>query len=162
VHNPEPMFPGKALTRILGGVGLLAATSLFGILVQGCGSDTDDRPATWSYIYPAIIAPSCATASCHSDFTNRGGVNFGYSDEAYYQMVCRHFVVTCPTPTMPFICDNTITTSDPSCPTRAAADSQVIHQMNADGAQRMPPDFPLPAADIALISKWITNGAQND
>jgi hypothetical protein len=161
VHNPEPMFSGKALTRILGGVGLLlAATSL---LLQGCGSDTDDRPAQWSYIYPAIIAPSCATASCHSEITNRADVNLGDTDTAYYQMVCRHFVVTCPTAAMPLGCPPApITTSDPSCPGRAAEDSQVIHQMRAEGAQRMPPDFPLPDVDIRLISQWITNGAQND
>ena len=161
MHNPEPMSPGKALTRILGSVGLLAAASFF---FQGCGSDTDDRPAQWSYIYPAIIAPSCATASCHSTFTDRAGVNFGDTDDAYYQMVCRHFVVTCPTAAMPLGCPPlpTITTSDPSCPARAAEDSQVIHQMRAEGAQRMPPDFPLPDVDIRLISQWITNGAQND
>src|SRR6516162_6017594 len=91
------MFPGRSLARFFRRLGLVvvlvgsAAASL-----AGCGSADDTRPAQWSYIYPAIIQPSCATASCHSDFTRRSGVNFGYSDEAYFQLVCRHFVVTCP------------------------------------------------------------------
>jgi hypothetical protein len=138
VHNRPPMRPGNSLTWILRGVCAVAALVAVGT-IPGCGSETDDRPATWSYIYPAIIQPSCATASCHSDFTRIAGVNFGYEDEGYYQMACRHFVA-------------------PSSP----ADSEVLHLMRAQGAQRMPPDFALPEADIALISTWIANGAQDE
>ncbi len=31
--------------------------------------------------------------------------------------------------------------------------------MNAQGSIRMPPDNPLPEADIKLIENWITDGA---
>ena len=161
MHNPEPMSPGHSLTRFLGAVGFIAALAASG-LISGCGSEEDDRPAQWSYIYPAIIQPSCATASCHSDFTRRAGVNFGFSDEAYFQMVCRHFVTTCPTAAMPSPCPGQPSTSDPSCPARAADDSQVIHQMRAQGASRMPPDFALPDVDIRLMETWIANGAQEN
>ena len=140
MHNLPPMRPGNSLTWILRGV--CAAAVLFALgATPGCGSETDDRPATWAYIYPAIIQPSCATASCHSDFTRIAGVNFGYEDEGYYQLACRHFIA-------------------PSSP----GDSEVLHLMRAQGAQRMPPDFALPEADIALISTWIAGGAhdQND
>ena len=34
--------------------------------------------------------------------------------------------------------------------------------MNAVGSIRMPPDNPLPEADIRLIETWIADGAQND
>jgi hypothetical protein len=135
VHNLPPMRPGNSLTWILRAVGVLAA--LAPLSLSGCGSDTDDRPAQFSYIYPAIIEPSCATASCHSNYTREAGVNFGLdSDEAYYQLIARHFV----------------TPSDP-------ADSELIYLLKAQGARRMPPDFALPEVDIDLISTWITAGA---
>ena len=163
MHNPEPMSPGHSLTRFLGAVGLIAALAAGGLL-SGCGSEDEVRPAQWSYIYPAIIEPSCATASCHSNFTRRAGVNFGYADEAYYQLVCRHYVTTCPTTAMPLpaACGPQPSTSDAGCPARAADDSQIIHQMRAEGASRMPPDFALPEADISLIETWIANGAQEN
>jgi hypothetical protein len=130
------MFSGNSLTRFLAAVGVFAALS---VSVSGCGNEEDNRPATWSYIYPGILEPSCATASCHSDFSRRGGVNFGYADEAWFQLVCRHFAI-------------------PS----NSAQSAVINLMNASGSNRMPPDFALPATDIAKISEWIMNGAQDD
>jgi hypothetical protein len=133
------MFSGKSLTKRLGAVGFVAAL-VSGVLLQGCGNDSEDRPATWSYIYPAIIQPSCATASCHSDFTQRSGVNLGVGDEAWRQLVCRHFAIP-----------------------GHSNQSEVIALMNAAGAMRMPPDFALPGADIALIATWIdANGAAND
>ncbi|HVX93671.1 MAG TPA: hypothetical protein VHK47_02080 [Polyangia bacterium] len=132
------MSSGNRLTRSLGAVGFLVALST-GILLSGCGSDTDDRPATWSYIYPAIIEPSCATASCHSNFTKRGGVNLGIEDEGWYQLVCRHFVI----PTNP-------------------DQSELSNLLNASGARRMPPDFALPKADIYKIQDWIAGGAKDD
>jgi hypothetical protein len=153
-----PMRSGHSLTRILGAVGVFAALAT-GLSLAGCGGDLEVRPAQWSYIYPAIIEPSCATASCHSDFTRRAGVNFGNTDEAYFQMTCRHFVVTCPAAGSTDPCTGQPAMTDPSCAARAAADSQVIHQMRAEGAPRMPPDFALPEVDIQLISTWISNGA---
>jgi hypothetical protein len=139
------MRPGNA-TWIIRGIGLLTALS-------GCGGTTDDRPAKWSYIYPAIIAPSCATASCHSDVARRAGVNFVDTDEAYFQLVNRHFVVQCAVP--PAV-------PDQACLARAANDSELIHLMRAQGARRMPPDFALPEVDIQLIAKWIGANATQD
>ncbi len=40
--------------------------------------------------------------------------------------------------------------------------SRVVNMLRARGAQRMPPDRPLPEADIVLIEHWILNGAKND
>lgn len=136
MHNRPPMRPGKSLTRILRGVGVVAA--LCAPLVAGCGGE-DNRPVTFSYIYPAIIEPSCATASCHSDFTRRAGVNFGFKDEAYYQLTQRHFVA-------------------PGVPDQ----SELLYLLEAKGSRRMPPDFALPEADISTIALWIAGGAKND
>jgi len=149
VHNPVPMRPGHSLTRILGAVGVCVAIGSC-LLLSGCGTADDQRPAEWSYIYPAIIEPSCATASCHSDFTRRAGVNFGFSDEAYFQLTQRHFVVQCAVPPA---------TPDPTCLARAPGDSEVVHLMRAEGASRMPPDFAMPDVDIRLIETWITKDA---
>ena len=91
------MRPGNVLTRNLAGVGIVVALAA-SLGLAGCGGETDDRPPTWSFVYPAIIEPSCATASCHSDFTRRAGVNLGFSDEAYFQMVDRRYVVQCAVP----------------------------------------------------------------
>jgi hypothetical protein len=162
------MFPGRSVTRLLGALAFVVSLGALGALVPGCGTEgPDPRPAKWSFIYPAIIQPSCATASCHSDFTRRAGVNFGYSDEAYYEMICRHFVVTCPQVGDNDFCSSTpgakiMTPPAADCVTRAVMDSQVIHQMEADGAPRMPPDFALPNVDISLIAAWIQAGAPND
>jgi hypothetical protein len=160
------MFPGRSLARFFRRLGLVvvlvgsAAASL-----AGCGSADDTRPAQWSYIYPAIIQPSCATASCHSDFTRRSGVNFGSADLAYTQLVCRHFVVTC----FPMNSDDPCNPGHQvavapaaSCSMNPAGQSQVINQMEANGALRMPPDFALPNADIEKIAEWINLGAQQD
>jgi hypothetical protein len=155
------MFPGHSLARHLRAAGLLAALAA-SIVVAGCGSAQDDRPPQWSFIYPAIIQPSCATASCHSDFTRRAGVNFGYSSEAYFQMVCRHFVVACPAVGTTDPCTGEAATTAANCSMNAVMDSQVLYQLRAEGASRMPPDFALPDADIELISSWIAAGAQND
>jgi hypothetical protein len=105
-------------------------------LTGGCGSAEDNRPAEWAYIYPSIIEPSCATASCHSRAADRSGVDLSSMDEAYFQLVGRHFVVP----------NNT-------------TDSALMYLLNAQGVRRMPPDFALPKDDIDLIGRWIGSGA---
>ena len=137
MHNPSPMHSGISLTWRLSRVVALAAVAA-SVALAGCGSN-DDRPATWSYIYPALVEPSCATASCHSDIVRRSGVDLGSIDVAYHALYDRHFVI-------------------PMNPT----DSEVIHLMRAEGARRMPPDFALPEVDIQLFQQWVTNGANND
>ena len=38
--------------------------------------------------------------------------------------------------------------------------SLLVHMLRAQGAARMPPDRPLPEADIELVERWILNGAK--
>jgi hypothetical protein len=115
---------------------LAAATAA---AATGCGDSNDTRPAKWSYLSTAIIQPSCATANCHSELSQRSGVRLDSIKEGYYQLLARHFVV-------------------PSQPTQSA----LIGLLEAQGTRRMPPDFALPQDDIDLISKWITSGAPYD
>jgi hypothetical protein len=134
------MHSGISLTWRLSRVVALAvfAVLVASVALAGCGSN-DDRPPTWSYIYPALVEPSCATASCHSDIVRRSGVDLGSIDVAWSQLTMRHFVIG-----------------------GHSADSEVIHLMRAEGARRMPPDFALPEVDIQLFQQWVDNGANND
>jgi hypothetical protein len=111
---------------------------LAGLLV-GCGEANETRPAKWSYISAAIIQPSCATANCHSDLSQRSGVELDDMRVGWAQLTYRHFIK----PTDP-------------------ANSALIGLLNGEGTRRMPPDFALPTADINLISAWISAGALYD
>ena len=131
MHNPS--MPPRCL-------GLVAAMAALGALAgAGCGGTVDDRPPKWSFIAATIVEPSCATVSCHSAISQRGGVDLHAREIGYYTLVNGFYVI-------------------PSLPDQSA----VVSLMNADGARRMPPDVPLPAADIALIETWITGGALNN
>ena len=115
----------------------LAAVVAF--CVAGCGGSTDDRPHTWSFISAEITEPSCATVNCHSQFTQRASLNLSSRDAGYYTLVNGFYVIP-----------------------GDSADSSLTYVLNASGSLRMPPDNPLPIADIQLIEKWIDAGATND
>lgn len=104
-------------------------------LVSGCAEDPRERPATWSYVHAAIVAPSCATSSCHSDLAETAGLSLDDRDAALVQLVERRFVIP----------------GDPG--------STLMMLLEGDERDRMPPDAPLPQADIDLIRIWIEEGA---
>jgi hypothetical protein len=106
------------------------------LAVVGCAGNPDERPATWSYIHAAIIAPSCATSSCHSELAATANVELDDEAKAYDVLIQRSYVVP----------------GDPGC--------TLMSLLDGDERQRMPPDAPLPAADIRLIETWIEAGAQ--
>jgi hypothetical protein len=125
--------------------GLVAAAALATIAASaGCGGTKDTRPHEWSFISATIIEPSCSTVNCHSAITHQGGVDLS-SSTVGYQMLVRndqgqtYFVY-------------------PYYPQY----SSLITLLNAVGSIRMPPDNPLPQADIQLISDWISDGAPNN
>jgi hypothetical protein len=143
MHNPAmlpPGAPGSNRGRVPARA-LAAGVALLGIAIgaAGCGSDNDDRPARWSFISATITEPSCATVSCHSAVTQMAAVDLSARDVGFNSLVGRNFVIP----------------TDPS-------QSPVMFLMEAMGSQRMPPDLPLPGADIQLIGRWILNGANND
>jgi hypothetical protein len=104
-------------------------------LLIGCAADPADRPATWSYLHAAIIAPNCATSSCHSALAATAGVVLDDPDVAYTVLLDRKYVIP----------------GDPA--------SSLMSLLQGDERPRMPPDAPLPAADIALVQAWIEVGA---
>ena len=104
-------------------------------MVIGCTEDPRQRPLTWSYLHAAIIAPSCATASCHSSRAATAGLTLDDADEAYDQLLARDFVIP----------------GDPA--------SALMSLLDGDERRRMPPDAPLPHADIDLNRAWIEQGS---
>jgi len=115
---------------------VLLAVVAAGACAAGCGSQEDDRPATWEYISTAIIQPNCATANCHSNLAQSSGVQLDRINRGYDALISRYFVI-------------------PGHP----EDSSLMLLLNGRGSRRMPPDFPLAQQDIDLIAQWITNGA---
>jgi cytochrome c len=99
----------------------------------GCGSADDTRPPRWSFISATIIEPSCATVNCHSKIANRAGVDLHDRDTGYNNLISRNFVL----------------------PGDQTGSSALLYLMHGEGSLRMPPDAPLPEADIALIERWI-------
>jgi hypothetical protein len=134
MHNP-PMLPVR-------GPGILKIALLTALLAAGigCGGDTDDRPAKWSFISATIMEPSCATVNCHSEVAQRAGVDLHDRPTGYKALVDRRFVV----------------------PGDQTSSSSLMYLLRGQGALRMPPDSPLPDADIRLIDAWIKNNAPND
>ena len=100
-----------------------------------CTEDPRQRPLTWSYLHAAIIVPSCATASCHSSVAATAGLTLDDADEAYDQLLARDFVIP----------------GDPA--------SALMSLLEGNERRRMPPDAPLPHADIDLIRAWIEQGS---
>jgi Planctomycete cytochrome C len=128
MHNPAMLLP--RLARLAAVAALLAV---------GCGGSTDDRPAKWSFISATITEPSCATVNCHSQFSQRAGLDLHAREVGYYTLVNGFYVI----------------------PHNSDA-SSLTYVLNASGSLRMPPDNPLPLADIQLIENWIQSGANND
>lgn len=119
----------------------LAPFLALALVAGACAAETDERPAEFAYIVKAILAPSCATATCHSARTQREGVDLSSvaaAQDAFDSI-----------PLAP--------------PTGERNDSQLLYVLGAldedPGDKRMPIDGPLPDADIALIEQWIIAGA---
>jgi len=127
-----PMSPPKLAC-------VAAVAAILASVATGCGGATDDRPARWAFISATITEPSCATVNCHSAITHQGGVDLSARAIGYQSLVPTYFVF-------------------PGNP----QDSPVVYLMNAVGSIRMPPDNPLPEADIQLIETWIADGAPNN
>lgn len=139
----------------------------------------DDRPAEWAYISPAIFQPNCATTSCHSPAAAVSGLDFSTPANGYASLTEQYVWVVFPPdggfvrpltpPDAAFFADAgqcgveqgvpgcyeprpLVTPYDP-------AGSRVVNCLRARDAPRMPPDRPLPEADIELVERWILNGA---
>ncbi len=135
-----------ALARAIGALTLAGAAAL--VLLGGCGED--DRPASWSYIHAAIIAPNCTTSSCHTQENAQAGVKLNSADTSYEILVGQRCDPDVPPDGNP---RNYVA---PGQPER----SHLVYLLIGDEVKRqMPPDRPLPDRDIELVERWILEGA---
>lgn len=135
-----------ALARAIGALTLAAAASSG---LAACGED--DRPASWSYIHTAIIAPSCATSSCHTEDNAEAGVDLHSIESAYTILVGR----ACDSNNPPGQAQRNFVA--PGQPER----SRLMYLLIGEEVPRqMPPDRPLPDGDVDLVERWILEGAQ--
>jgi hypothetical protein len=143
-------------------------TLLVAVIGAGGCSQVDNRPAEWGYISPAIFQPNCATTSCHSPAAAVSGLDFSTPENGYASLTQLWVWVVfspdaatpagtpCATRSGTRVCEEKerplVTPYDP-------AGSRVVNMLRARDAPRMPPDRPLPEADIELVERWILNGA---
>ena len=110
------------------------------VVVSACATDPDPRPATADYIIEAILVPYCGRGGCHSSNTAARNLVFDTIDGALAAMKGqgkdREPMVT------PFQPDR----------------SRLVLVLT-DSSRAMPPDVPLPDKDVALISRWVADGA---
>jgi hypothetical protein len=112
--------------------------ALVSLAAAGCGEEVDPRPTSWGYIHAAIVVPTCATIGCHSEFSEQKNLNLEDEQEGYDDLLNgppRRVV-----------------------PGNPAGSPLMVRLQGIEG-QRMPPDAPLPAADVELIRRWIEEGA---
>lgn len=122
---------------------------LFGALVAGaCGSATDDRPQTLDYITETILAPSCASAECHSAFKRQVGDQFDTPAAARLSIVANG-LVEFPDDTK----DEASVASSLLIRTLTVGAPSILSPNS--GNVRMPYDAPMPDADIELIKAWM-------
>jgi hypothetical protein len=115
-----------------------------------CGGE-DTRPATWAYISPMLIQPSCATSSCHGPGAAVAGLDLSTLNRGHDGLTKQEIAKRGKDPVarplvIPFNPDQ----------------SRLVNMLRARGANRMPPDRPFAEADIALVEEWILRGARND
>jgi hypothetical protein len=134
------------------------------VLGSACKA-TDDRPATWNYISGALFQPGCATESCHSRAAAVSGLDFSTPDRGYRSLTALTTLVPDPTATPGDDCpeiDGVVYCEQgrPLVTAFVPATSRVVNMLRARGAPRMPPDRPLPVADIELVEAWVLDGAR--
>ena len=117
---------------------------LIAALGGACGATTDDRPRTLEYITDTILAPTCASAACHSAFKQELGDAFDSVENARLSIMANSLVdITSPK-------DSTIYKSI----------TEGVQGVYSGVKSRMPYDAPMPDADVALILDWIQKGAE--
>jgi hypothetical protein len=121
---------------------------LIGALWAGACGTTDDRPRTLAYITDTILAPTCASAECHSAFKRQVGDQFDTVDAARRSIVANNLV-------------SPDDVADPSSSFLIQSLTVGVQSIldPGSGKVRMPYDAPMPDADIDLIKAWIAEGA---
>lgn len=129
---------------------LVLALALLG---SAAACDTpDERPAAWSYVYPALLLPACTTSSCHSNASAAAGLDLSTAAAAYSYLLGR----ACDAPPNPEDAYGNYVI--PFQPER----SRLLYLLRGDRTTIMPPDAPLPESEIAIVERWILEGAPCD
>jgi hypothetical protein len=150
--------PSRVIPRLL---------SMCVAFAAACGT-VDDRPAAWGYISPVVLQPACATSSCHSRAVAVAGLDLSDPDRGYTSLTALWVWIVDPSGTLEQGCkpmDGKVFCQRPHRPLITPFDpaqSRVVNMLRAQHAPRMPPDRPLPEADIRLIERWILNGAAKE
>jgi hypothetical protein len=110
---------------------LLAAT----LATAACVAETDDRPLTLEYIQRAILIPNCATAGCHSALTQVSSLNLEDEAQALGVLIGGNL--------------------------ETILRGNFLLEPPDKYLTRMPPDQPLPEADIELIARFYAANAGN-
>jgi len=143
----------------------LARVTIALTLAGAACSQTDDRPAVWTYVSAGLFQPSCATASCHSRGRAVAGLDFSDPDRGYESLTGLKIWIPDPDGTIGGDCKTVGATvycerDRPLVLAFNPEQSRVVNMLRARAAPRMPPDRPLPEADIQLIETWILDGAR--
>lgn len=117
-------------------------------LLGGC-AEVDERPATWSYVHTTIIQANCTSSNCHSELAMTAGLDLHDKDAAYTSLTGR-------------ACGDPAGTSRDFVVPYEPESSKLIYQLRGIEVRSMPPDVPLPDAEIELIERWILEGAPCD
>lgn len=125
----------------------------------------DARPPEWAFIAPVVLAPNCATASCHSRAAAVGGLDLSEPDRAYRGLTEQRAEFPAAGPSSDPGCRATetgmrCTSNRPLVSPCHPDQSRIVNMLHGRGAARMPPDRPLPLADVMLIERWILLGAK--
>jgi hypothetical protein len=125
------------------------ATAVLALACATLGAcvDIDERPASWSYIHATIIEPNCTTSNCHTDITKVAGISFDDPDESYLALAG----VACGAGTA----TDLVVAGQPEM-------SKLMYLLRGVEVPIMPPDVPLPDAEIELVERWIQGGAPCD
>lgn len=119
------------------------------LTAAGC-AEVEDRTASWSFVHAAIIAPNCTTSNCHSQLNATAGLQFDDREGAYT------FITGLPCEPGGDSLDGNHNLVFPGQP----ESSRLMYLLRAEDAILMPPDVPLPEAEIEIIERWILEGAQ--
>ena len=103
------------------------------LLLGACDGGPDERPLTDEFLVTTVLAPTCRWAGCHSRARRAGDLALDTVENA------RRAFVSLVVPGQP--------------------GQSLLLQVLSGTNRPMPPESPLPLADIELVERWIAAGA---
>ena len=130
-----------------------AALALAGacVALAAC-AEVEDRPASWSFVHAVIVAPNCTSSNCHSQLAATAGLQLDELEGAYFYLTGR--------PCDPGGTGGELTGDHNFVLPGQPESSRLVHLLRGKNTIVMPPDVPLPEAEIEIIERWILEGAE--